>query len=657
MKRKFKMYSTLIASVFFLSTLFLMNPGQLNAQSFKIFVVSDLSRVFEDGYNLPSASDTIKIFGIRGEVISGQCALSAKINLTDVTVEVSTLKNQLNNVTFPAGSVNWNFVGSIPLTKNTGNQPLTAVSRKAPARFPDYLMNEKQVNVNKGVYQSVWLTVSIPENAEAGKYAARVTVKSSQGEQSVPLYVTVYPLTMPAERHLNATIWYGTNFTKYHGIQERYSDEWFAMLKKYAENMAAHRQNVFRISMGTIEIQKSKNGELEFDFSRFDQLAQVFWDTKKMDYLETGFLAKFTNGHWDSKEISLSDFSVKSSENGEKITMTGKDVIPYLLPAFELHLRQKGWLNKTLFHIQDEPSPHSSRSWNEISVYMHQYAPDLPRIDAIESTFLLDNIEIAVPKLDHFGAWYDQYKIAQQKGVGLWYYTVGIFQASLYPNKTIDMPVSDSRIMHWQNYKYDANGYLHWGWNSWTDDPFQDVGQHIGDGWHVYPVKDGVLNSLRWEQMRNGMQDYEYFWMLENNVRILKDYLGSRFAWIDPKQRSKEIAGNVVLDFTEHSDDPQVLYNAKMEVTRELLDFNISPRIYVQTVPPENSVISSGTVVEIAGWAEPGTKITANGAELVVDKHGLFLGEVSLSSRGNIIKVKATSTNGSKDLDRSFSVK
>ena len=29
---------------------------------------------------------------------------------------------------------------------------------------------------------------------------------------------------------------------------------------------------------------------------------------------------------------------------------------------------------------------------------------------------------------------------------------------------------------------------------------------HLGDGWHVYPVKDGVLNSLRWEQLRNGVQ-------------------------------------------------------------------------------------------------------------------------------------------------------
>ena len=56
---------------------------------------------------------------------------------------------------------------------------------------------------------------------------------------------------------------------------------WFNMLKIYAENMADHRQNVFRVPMNAIEIRKSKLGELEFDFSRFDQIAEIFWNTGK----------------------------------------------------------------------------------------------------------------------------------------------------------------------------------------------------------------------------------------------------------------------------------------------------------------------------------------------------------------------------------------
>jgi hypothetical protein len=290
---------------------------------------------------------------------------------------------------------------------------------------------------------------------------------------------------------------------------------------------------------------------------------------------------------------------------------------------------------------------------------MHKYAPDLRRIDAIETTFLLDEIEIAVPKLDHFAAWNESYKKWQKKGNELWFYTVGIYQGSLLPNKTIDVPLMDCRVMHWLNYKYDAVGYLHWGWNQWDEkeNPFENVGMHIGDAWHVYPSKDGVLNSLRWEEMRNGIQDYEYFWMLENKIQTLKDSLGTRFSWINPKQRGKEIAGQVIQGFADRTNDPRVVNNAKMQIIKELLDFNTSPRIYVQTNPVENSGMTTNSSVEVFGWTEPGTKIVINGKELPVSKQGLFLELFQLSTDDNTIRVEATGSKGVKKIVRKYSVR
>ena len=104
----------------------------------------------------------------------------------------------------------------------------------------------------------------------------------------------------------------------------------------------------------------------------------------------------------------------------------------------------------------------------------------------------------------------------------MWIYTVGIFQAGAYMNKTADVPLIQSRTLHWLNYRFGLTGYLHWGYNMWTDDPFEAPGQHCGDGWHVYPTKGGLLDSLRWEQMRNGLQDYEYFRLLEEKVRQMQ---------------------------------------------------------------------------------------------------------------------------------------
>jgi hypothetical protein len=60
---------------------------------------------------------------------------------------------------------------------------------------------------------------------------------------------------------------------------------------------------------------------------------------------------------------------------------------------------------------------------------------------------------------------------------------------------------------------------------------------------------------------------------------------------------------------TKHTNDPQVLYNAKMEVIKELMDMNTSPLIYVQMNPNSNTVLKNGSTVEIFGWTDSGTKI------------------------------------------------
>ncbi len=629
---------------------------QPKSQPFKLMGVSDLVQVFEDGYNMPVTTEDVNIFGIRGEILSGQCVVGTRSILTNVSVEISQIKNENTGDILPANSVEWNFVGSIPVLKNASNQPKQAVARQAPAKFPDYLMAEKQINLDKGVFKPVWITISIPENTKEGSYSGRITVKCLQGEQSIPISIQVYPLTLSSKRNLKVTEWYSTGrFAKFHGIEEQYSDAWFAMLEKYAENMASHRQNVFQVPANSIIIKKSATGDLEFDFSRFDQIAQVFWNTGKMDYLETGELATFGEKRFASTKITFKDFPVILKESGEKIIMPGDEVIPHFLPAFENHLRKKGWLNKTIFHVKDEPSHHNAHSWIEVSRAIHQHAPDLRRIDALCTSFVLDDIEIGCPKLDALDAGYEVFRKWQEKGNELWFYTVGIFMGSMYPNKTIDMPLIGNRILHWLNYKYDVKGYLHWGWNQWVDDPYNDTGEHTGDGYHVYPIKDGILNSIRWEQMRNGIQDYECFYMLGEKIQELKDSLGSRFSWIDPTQRGKEITGQAATNFVIHSTDPDVLYKAKKDLIKELLDFESSPRIYIQTNPIEHGKVINRSIVELSGWIEPGSTVTVNGGNLPVAYDGLIMGRFIIYV-GEKLEIKVTKDNKTKTLIREFNV-
>ncbi len=408
--------------------------------------------------------------------------------LRDLTVSVGPLKSKTGNAILPADSATWNFVGSILIAENSPNHRKSELLRPAPARFPDYLSDAKQMAVEAGRYQAVYLTIRVPKDAQAGDYEGVVTFHADQGERTLPLALTVFPLTLPDERHLMVTEWFSTNrFKQFHGVDSSDPNAFYKMLAVYARDMADHRQNVFRVSPDLIAATKHRDGKLTFDFARFDKWCDVFWSTGRMDLLETGFVARFRDGGWSSREIVLQDFRVRDEEKAASITMPGQEYLPQFLPALEQHLQERGWLDKTVFHIADEPSDHNIMTWREASDFVHRYGPRLRRIDAIETPHCLDRLEIWVPKLDHYATWQPAYDDAQRRGNEMWFYTVGIFQAGAYMNKTVDVPLIQSRTLHWLNYRFGLTGYLHWGYNSWTDDPFEAPGQHRGDGWHVYP--------------------------------------------------------------------------------------------------------------------------------------------------------------------------
>ena len=71
-------------------------------------------------------------------------------------------------------------------------------------------MDSNVLDIGKGIYQPIWLTIDIPVNSDAGNYTATLRVSSGSAEQSIPVNLTVYDLTLPAERHLKVTEWYST---------------------------------------------------------------------------------------------------------------------------------------------------------------------------------------------------------------------------------------------------------------------------------------------------------------------------------------------------------------------------------------------------------------------------------------------------------------
>src|SRR5690554_5115347 len=123
MKRLFERQLIYKLLSLFLLIQFIIGNTHLKAQSFDLTGVSDLNQIFEDGYKMPENHNSVNLFGIRDEVLSGQAVIFTRNDIKGVYVTVSDLKNIATEYVIPARNIEMNFVGSIPLLNNAGNQP------------------------------------------------------------------------------------------------------------------------------------------------------------------------------------------------------------------------------------------------------------------------------------------------------------------------------------------------------------------------------------------------------------------------------------------------------------------------------------------------------------------------------------------------------
>jgi hypothetical protein len=91
-------------------------------------------------------------------------------------------------------------------------------------------------------------------------------------------------------------------------------------------------------------------------------------------------------------------------------------------------------------------------------------------------------------------------------------------------------PGIEARMTPWLAWAERVDGLLHYSATDWSPNPWVTpnvTGKDNGDGFFFYPPrKDGgnldycgqnghrLVPSMRWENLRDGMEDYEYLWLL-----------------------------------------------------------------------------------------------------------------------------------------------
>jgi hypothetical protein len=165
----------------------------------------------------------------------------------------------------------------------------------------------------------------------------------------------------------------------------------------------------------------------------------------------------------------------------------------------------------------------------------------------------------------------------------------------------IDHPGTELRLWPWQSWQYGVEGILIWATIYWTSpaafpppklqdkwtDPMSYVSGydfkagHVGywgngDGRFLYPPRrnpetstgpnlDDPINSLRWENLRDGMEDYEYFWLLKQAFEQERARHGES-ELVKEAQALLEVPPEISKDLTHFTTDPRPMLKHRERV-------------------------------------------------------------------------------------------
>ncbi len=177
-------------------------------------------------------------------------------------------------------------------------------------------------------------------------------------------------------------------------------------------------------------------------------------------------------------------------------------------------------------------------------------------------------VDIWIPHLDSL--WKSAYRdslVSFYKSTHkpIWCYTCRI-------NMTAQPVLEYYRLKPWYAWKLGFDGICFWDYNSWRGDPWSDFDilgtEGYSDNGVVYSGVNGPVTSRRWEAFRDGLQDYQYLYLL--NQEILKAEASGIPASVSLAKESRILLNTAVDDVLESQSETRLL-QWRRKITGQIL--------------------------------------------------------------------------------------
>ena len=462
----------------------------------------------------------------RGERVHGQFVVLTPAGVKDVTLKASAL-------TGPGGET----IGAdrvVPF--------FVRYTVGAGKLLGDILEPARPIDLTANTTRPIWLSVNVPADAKPGVYTGKLTVKGAAGKPvAFDLKVDVLPNVLPEWRkwsfHLD--LWQNPwAVARVHGYK-MWSPQHWAKLKEVLALAAEAGQKCLTASIvdrpwgrqtqdafgSMIAPTRAADGSWTYDYTVFDRWVEFGLKCGINRQINCYSMVPWGNNLY-----------YQDAASGKYVKITAKpgskaynDYWAPLLKDFSAHLKAKGWFDKTTIAMDER---HLDDMKNMIAL--------VDRVSPGMKITLAANKNL-VSIIDRVQDYSFAIRFKPLPDVNLKRASAGR-QTTFYvccsptrPNTFPFSPPAESTWLGWHAAAKRYTGLLRWAFCSYNMDPLKTTDYPrrswpTGDCFLIYP---GPRSSIRFERLREGIQDYE-------KVRLLRAAFEARgqagkagLAWLD----------------------------------------------------------------------------------------------------------------------------
>lgn len=405
--------------------------------------------------------------------------------------------------------------------------------RLTPGVYPDILTPMRYRGMlcpSRDKLRSVWIEIAIPDTL-SGEHILTLTLTEPETGLSFSESVTVeiIPVRLPEQRTHFTQWFYPDCLASYYNV-EPWSDRHFEIVENFIRTAVERGRDTMYVPLFTpalnvlpgyerVPVQLVRvsldEGRYSFDFSLLE---------KYLDICDRAGVKLFEISHFYQQYMGKYSAHIYATVDGEYKLLFGWETLALdeeyvrflreLVTAFVEYMKQRGDDHRCIYHISDEPYLSYIDQYKAMKETLADVLSGYKIMDALSDfEFYKHGV------LDHPVPTTASAPSFIEAGVkDLWVY-YACNQIENYSNCYLAMPSWRTRSLGMQLYKYNIDGFLHWGFNYYNNrasadpiNPYMELGGEdwvpAGDCFVVYPGQDGKpLESIRLMSLEEAMQD------------------------------------------------------------------------------------------------------------------------------------------------------